>query len=318
MIDRDFDDVPDFEEIPELDFFQDACAAMARNTCTLLKAAGEPVTCDNVLRLIHSLPWTAGPVRKRSVAQFLFLRNCFTAAPPRVVRCVVICYWYFVIVNTRLPVSAHRMRLAAFSGILGGIDWEAALRQPPEGPHAARIDACRARTRRNRQGGGMEEMAYAKERLTGEVYPLIAKPLSRTLAEKREAGSMPPNLEVIVNDNIELTEAGRRGELGRLRALLAGGADASAKNEHGSTPLHAAASWNDRPVVELLLDHGANVHARDWEGDTPLHIAAAFGDKAVIGLLLDRGADINVRDDTGWTPLHLAAPSAGSRRLDSC
>jgi ankyrin repeat protein len=118
---------------------------------------------------------------------------------------------------------------------------------------------------------------------------------------------MPPDLKLIVNVNQELTEAGRRGELERLRGLLAGGADASARNEYGSTPLHAAASWNDRPVAELLLDHGADLHARDWEGDTPLHIASAFGDRTVIGLLLDRGADVNARDDTGWTPLHMAA-----------
>jgi ankyrin repeat protein len=118
---------------------------------------------------------------------------------------------------------------------------------------------------------------------------------------------MPPKLELIVNHNRDLIDAGRHGELGRLRALLAGGADASARDEHGSTPLHAAASWNDRAVAQLLLDHGADVHARDWEGDTPLFIAAAFGDKAMIGLLLDRGADVNARDDTGWTPLHVAA-----------
>jgi ankyrin repeat protein len=118
---------------------------------------------------------------------------------------------------------------------------------------------------------------------------------------------MPPKLDLIVNHNRDLIDAGRHGELGRLRALLAGGADASAADQYGSTPLHAAASWNDRAVAELLLNHGADVNARDWEGATPLLIAAAFGDKAMIGLLLDRGADVGVRDDTGWTPLHVAA-----------
>jgi ankyrin repeat protein len=118
---------------------------------------------------------------------------------------------------------------------------------------------------------------------------------------------MPPNLELIVNHNRELTEAGRLGEPERLRRLLTDGADVNARDEYRSTVLHAAASWNDRAVAEILLDHGADVHARDWEGDTPLHIAAAFGDRTVIGLLLDRGADINARDDAGWTPLHMAA-----------
>ncbi len=118
---------------------------------------------------------------------------------------------------------------------------------------------------------------------------------------------MPPKLELIVNYNRELTEAARHGELARLRGLLAGGADASASDAYGSTALHAAASWNDRAVAEILINHGANLRARDWEGDTPLHIAAAFADKTIIGLLLDRGADINARDEASWTPLHVAA-----------
>jgi ankyrin repeat protein len=118
---------------------------------------------------------------------------------------------------------------------------------------------------------------------------------------------MPPELELIVNHNRELTDAGRRGDLERLHTLLAGGADVNARDKYDSTTLHAAASWNDLAVAGLLLDHGADLHARDWEGDTPLHIAAAFGNRAVSGLLLDRGADINARNGSGWTPLHLAA-----------
>jgi ankyrin repeat protein len=118
---------------------------------------------------------------------------------------------------------------------------------------------------------------------------------------------MPPEFQRIVNHHWELTEAGRRGELGRLRSLLAAGADANARDQYGSTPLHSAVSWGDREIASLLLDHGADVHARGWEGWTPMHTAAGMGNPGVIGLLLDRGAEIDARDNAGWTPLHLAA-----------
>lgn len=117
---------------------------------------------------------------------------------------------------------------------------------------------------------------------------------------------MPTHLDLIVNHHRKLNEAARVGDLARLRALLASGADANATNACGSTVLHAAASWSDLAAAEILIGHGADLHARDWEGDTPLHIAAAFGDKAILGLLLDRGADIHGRNDVGWTPLHVA------------
>jgi hypothetical protein len=129
MIDHDTDYTPDFEEVPELDFFEDACMAMARNSCILLKAAGEPVTSDNVLRLIRSLPWTFDQAESdpwRDAYFYQLVRRSGTWG--NALRDDL--YHYFVIHNTRLSSSAHRMREAAFWGVLGGMDWEAALRQP--------------------------------------------------------------------------------------------------------------------------------------------------------------------------------------------
>jgi hypothetical protein len=134
MFEREFDDAPDFEEIPDLNFFQDACASMARNACILLKAAGEPVTSHNVLRIIHSLPPTLDHTESEvwRVSYIVrLLHRCAARGSPLHEDL----HWYFVTVNVRLPFIAHRMREAAFSGILGGIDWEAAMLQPPEERH---------------------------------------------------------------------------------------------------------------------------------------------------------------------------------------
>jgi ankyrin repeat protein len=79
----------------------------------------------------------------------------------------------------------------------------------------------------------------------------------------------------------------------------------------GWTPLHLAAFFGQRQVVEWLLDHGAAVDAQSRNSlrNTPLHAALAGGHDDVALLLLDRGAPTGARDAGGHTPLHIAAES---------
>jgi ankyrin repeat protein len=86
--------------------------------------------------------------------------------------------------------------------------------------------------------------------------------------------------------------------------LLAHGADVNARDEWGDTPLHKAASDDNKELTALLLAHGANVNARDDIGHTPLH-SALYKDESE--LLLAHGADVNAKDNEGKTPLHHAA-----------
>jgi ankyrin repeat protein len=57
----------------------------------------------------------------------------------------------------------------------------------------------------------------------------------------------------------------------------------------------------------LLVDRGANASAADGCGRTPLDIAAWFGYEALARLLVDRGADVSAASRSGCTPLQLAA-----------
>ena len=91
-----------------------------------------------------------------------------------------------------------------------------------------------------------------------------------------------------------LLQATEAGDIVRMEALLAKGAEVNARNAHGWTPLHVAAAGGDAAVAALLLKHGADVHARSHIGATPLDNATTRGGrKAVIDLLLAHGAKGN-------------------------
>uniref|UniRef100_A0A673HVR5 NAD(+) ADP-ribosyltransferase n=1 Tax=Sinocyclocheilus rhinocerous TaxID=307959 RepID=A0A673HVR5_9TELE len=114
----------------------------------------------------------------------------------------------------------------------------------------------------------------------------------------------------------ELFEACRNGDVSRVKRLV-DSVNVNAKDMAGrkSTPLHFAAGFGRRDVVEHLLQTGANVHSRDDGGLIPLHNACSFGHAEVVSLLLCSGADPNARDNWNYTPLHEAAIKG---KIDVC
>jgi ankyrin repeat protein len=115
---------------------------------------------------------------------------------------------------------------------------------------------------------------------------------------------------------VDLRDAANRGDLGRVKELLAEGADVNAPCRalvvlpgHVralTTALHAASFNNAFAVAELLVDHGAEVNAKNESDRTSLHAAAMVGATELVKLLLAHGAEVNVQDQKGRTPLHEA------------
>jgi len=92
-----------------------------------------------------------------------------------------------------------------------------------------------------------------------------------------------------------LSVAASGGHKEFVELLIANGADAAAKNEYGSTPLHNAAT---KEIAELLITNGADINAKINDGSSPLLSAAMNGHKEVAELLIEKGADVNARSES--------------------
>ncbi|KAF6199146.1 hypothetical protein GE061_007171 [Apolygus lucorum] len=106
------------------------------------------------------------------------------------------------------------------------------------------------------------------------------------------------------------------GDIGKVKKLI-NPQTVNARDTAGrkSTPLHFAAGYGRKDIVEFLLDAGASILARDDGGLHPLHNACSFGHADVVRLLLEAGANPNTRDNWNYTPLHEAAIKG---KIDVC
>jgi ankyrin repeat protein len=110
---------------------------------------------------------------------------------------------------------------------------------------------------------------------------------------------------------MNLINAARGGDVARVRALLAAGADVNAADPTGTTALIGATADAHWEAARLLLEAGADVNAQDRSGCTALHGAAGCEDGAdVVRILLRAGARTEVRARMSMlngTPLMWAA-----------
>lgn len=121
----------------------------------------------------------------------------------------------------------------------------------------------------------------------------------------------------------ELFEAIESGDVDRVRAVLAAGADPDAiQPDHWPSwrPLHAAIEALEEggplEILTVLLEHGATVDGWDGQRDaTPLLMAVFRGQKEAARLLLDAGADVNVVGGEGDSPLRWAVQSGDTETV---
>lgn len=97
-----------------------------------------------------------------------------------------------------------------------------------------------------------------------------------------------------------------------LELLLKAGADVhlAATNASSVAPIHSATAHRDAPksvaMARRLLAAGADLTAEQAGGFTPLHSAAANGNLELVRVYLDAGADPKAESDLGKTPRDFA------------
>ena len=112
----------------------------------------------------------------------------------------------------------------------------------------------------------------------------------------------PQNLESSCEDWNTASFFGRANAADVGRCLEAG-ANVSARDETGATPLHLAAKHGkSATVMAALVKSGARLGARDDTGATPLHAAAKSTSPEIVNALLDAGANPAARDEAERTP----------------
>lgn len=109
------------------------------------------------------------------------------------------------------------------------------------------------------------------------------------------------------NINLDLLVAIKEGDIPKVSALLAEGADPSTREIDGYTSLIVAALNKNRAIVQLLLSRGADANLSGSDGLTALQVAASDGENEIVEDLLLSGAKVNAKDKENDSALDLAA-----------
>ncbi|MGH9332356.1 MAG: ankyrin repeat domain-containing protein, partial [Vicinamibacteria bacterium] len=98
-----------------------------------------------------------------------------------------------------------------------------------------------------------------------------------------------------------------RGNVERVRSLVAEQADVNAAQGDGMTALHWAAFRDGLEMARLLIEAKANVEpVTRIDAVTPLILASRNGSPAMVDLLLEAGADPSKPTASGASPLMAA------------
>lgn len=95
---------------------------------------------------------------------------------------------------------------------------------------------------------------------------------------------------------------------GYFQEMVQAGADVNTLLPDGDRPLHVVLRAASRFKSNLLLDHGADVTAANDLGETPLHAASQsdYLGADIVERLIALGAEVNAKDHQGQTPLDVA------------
>jgi hypothetical protein len=109
----------------------------------------------------------------------------------------------------------------------------------------------------------------------------------------------------------DLLDASSKGDVGKVRSLVAAGGDINVRDKNGDSSLEHAADKGCLDIVKFLVEKGAEVNNYNVDNWTPLMSACNRGYFEVVKFLMENGANINFATRFGKlgerTPLMQAA-----------
>jgi membrane protease YdiL (CAAX protease family) len=118
------------------------------------------------------------------------------------------------------------------------------------------------------------------------------------------------------NLNDQFIQAVKDGQLDKVKALLAKGANVNTSDKDGLTPLMHAADQGNMEAAKVLIEKGGYVDAKSQEGATALMFAVQSGHLDMVKLLLANGADVNEEQKCPRTALQLAEQQDQSKIVE--
>jgi ankyrin repeat protein len=104
-----------------------------------------------------------------------------------------------------------------------------------------------------------------------------------------------------------LLQASYNGNFEEIRELVEAGVNVNCESNYRNTPLYYASINNHTEIALFLLKHGAKPDTKGGShADTPLINAVAFNNKTLVEQLIEVGANINLQNDSGRTALIVA------------
>lgn len=103
--------------------------------------------------------------------------------------------------------------------------------------------------------------------------------------------------------HVELVDAAERGDVARVRQLIAAGGDVNWQNARKDSAFLVAGARGHTEVVRLTLAAGADLKSTNRFGGTALIPACHYGHVETVKLLLGTKIDVDHVNNLGWTAL---------------
>ena len=145
------------------------------------------------------------------------------------------------------------------------------------------------------------------------AWPQGERPLFRAISQLEEAkDDINPKKWNIKEADLQVAYQKKDQEFEAIvQLLLQKGADVTAQDAKGNTPLHLAARHGFDRLVAIFLAGGANVNLLNSNHESPLFLAAVKAHLPTLRLLLDAGA----RVEDGISPLYEVASEEAAQLL---